>query len=82
MVLFFRFLCLVRHSLFIQELRRKSDFIVPINSEGVNPVVFEVGLILQLMAYTSVEQRREVKSPLFSVAEMNDECVIIHIVCL
>ena len=68
--------------MFVQELRRKSDFIVPINGEGVNPVVFEVSLILQLMTNPPAEQRREVKSPLFSVAEMNDECVIIHIVCL
>lgn len=82
LALMIRFLCLARYSLFIQELWCKGDFIVPINSEGINSVVLEISLILQLMAYPPIEQRREVKSPLFPIAEMNDECVIIQVVCL
>lgn len=66
----------------IQELRGEGNLVVPINGERVDAVVLEVMLVLQFTAYPPVKQGREVKSPLFSVVEMNDERVIIQVVCL
>ena len=39
----------------VKELRSEGNLIVPINGEGGDPVVLEVSLILQLMAYSPVE---------------------------